>query len=64
MSTVRYENTIVPFLNNILNDALVEGIRQFQDGECILRDPINKPLIRKQKHMRLESGLYAPISDI
>ena len=64
MSTVGYENTIVSFLNNILNGALTERINLFQDGERILRDPINKPLIRKQKHMQLESELYSPISDI
>jgi len=64
MSTDSYENTVVEFLRNTIEKPLVEKIKLFQDGERILEDRINNPLIRKQKHMQLERGLYSPISDI
>lgn len=64
MGTVTYENKIVEFLRSKIENSLIEGIKLFQNGETILQDPINKPFIRKQKHMHLERGLYSPISDI
>lgn len=64
MSSASYEKKIVKYLRKIIEKSLIERIKQFPMGEHILRNKINKPLIRKQKHMQLEKGLYSPISDI
>lgn len=64
MSTREYEKNIVKFLNEYLGNSLKEEIKKFSNGEYILGNSINKPLIKKQKHMRLENGIYSPIPDI
>lgn len=63
MST-QYEIAIVDRLNILLFNALTAGIIDFENGSSILKDKINKPLIRKQKCMRLERGLYSPRIDV
>lgn len=64
MSVNEYEMRIVRFLNRIIKESLLDEIKQFRNAECILNDRINKPLIRKQKCMRLENGLYSPRMDV
>ena len=60
----KYELRIVEFLNNLIGATLHSGIAQFPNADRILNDPINQPLIRKQKCMRLENGLYSPRMDV
>jgi len=55
---------IVNQLNILLLDALKAKVTHFDNGISILKDKINKPLIRKQKCMRLERGLYSPCLDV
>ena len=64
MSVNEYELRIVKFLNRTIGVALLDGVAQFRNADCILNDRINKPLIRKQKCMRLENGLYSPRMDV
>ena len=60
----QYEMVIVNQLNILLLDALKAKVTHFDNGISILKDKINKPLIRKQKCMRLERGLYSPCLDV
>lgn len=60
----KYELRIVKFLNRTIGATLLNGVAQFQNADRILNDRINKPLIRKQKCMRLENSLYSPRMDV
>lgn len=60
----QYEIVIITQLNILLLDALKTRVTRFDNGISILKNKINKPLIRKQKSMRLERGLYSPRLDV
>lgn len=64
MTVTDYELRIVRYLNRKIGTQLRNKIEEFPNAEHILNDTINIPLIRKQKAMRLENGLYSPRMDV